>query len=108
MQIGVIKIQAMSKLQIKNLIIDTYNHRFDLSCSLLVRAFLRKIRDQEHVLIIVAHHIAIDATSIPLFLKDLTLAYSSRLSGGVSNFEPLPVTYFRLCCVAASITRNYG
>ncbi|ATL25675.1 Siderophore biosynthesis non-ribosomal peptide synthetase modules, Bacillibactin synthetase component F [Streptomyces formicae] len=68
-------------------------HPFDLSTELPLRARLFALSDDEHVLLLLMHHIAADGWSIPLLARDLTRAYTARLEGEEPTSAELPVTY---------------
>ncbi len=48
---------------------------------------------QEHVLLLLLHHIAIDGWSLRPLFRDLSQAYAARLAGRAPAFPPVPVTY---------------
>ncbi|MEW2493515.1 amino acid adenylation domain-containing protein [Streptomyces nodosus] len=66
---------------------------FDLTAEPPVRARLLRLDDQEHVLLVVMHHIVMDEWSAVPFGRDLSAAYGARRDGGAPSFEPLPVQY---------------
>ncbi|MEV6424329.1 amino acid adenylation domain-containing protein, partial [Streptomyces sp. NPDC051662] len=68
-------------------------HPFDLSTELPLRARLFALAEDDHVLLLLMHHIAADGWSIPLLARDLTRAYMSRLEGDEPDWPGLPVTY---------------
>ncbi|WP_447040837.1 non-ribosomal peptide synthase/polyketide synthase [Streptomyces sp. DSM 118878] len=68
-------------------------HPFDLSTELPLRATLFALAEDEHVLLLLMHHIAADGWSIPLLARDLTRAYTARLKGEEPDTPGLPVTY---------------
>ncbi|MFD5616817.1 condensation domain-containing protein, partial [Kitasatospora sp. NPDC127060] len=68
-------------------------HVFDLATELPVRCGLFSLSDQEHVLLVLMHHIASDAWSVPPLFRDLDAAYRARLADTAPQWEPLPVQY---------------
>ncbi|MFJ4734814.1 amino acid adenylation domain-containing protein [Streptomyces sp. NPDC088770] len=66
---------------------------FDLTAEPPVRARLLRLGDEEHVLLVVMHHIVMDEWSAVPFGRDLSAAYGARREGGEPSFEPLPVQY---------------
>ncbi|HBH53425.1 MAG TPA: non-ribosomal peptide synthetase, partial [Planctomycetaceae bacterium] len=66
---------------------------FDLSSDLPVRFRVYQLAPDEHVLLVVFHHIAIDGASQGPFWRDLGVAYAARLSGRSPGWDRLPVQY---------------
>jgi len=66
---------------------------FDLNRESPVRAWLFRLAATHHVLLLVVHHIAADGWSMGPLVRDLTLAYESRLRGQSPSFAVLPVQY---------------
>ncbi|WP_149551252.1 non-ribosomal peptide synthetase [Streptomyces marokkonensis] len=71
-------------------------HAFDLAAEPPLRAVLFAVGD-EHVLLLLLHHIAGDGQSLRPFTRDLSQAYTARLSGRCPRWTPLPVGYGDYC-----------
>ncbi|WFR71257.1 amino acid adenylation domain-containing protein [Prescottella defluvii] len=66
---------------------------FDVTTAPPVRAELIRIDENEHVLMIVMHHICADGYSMAPLGRDLMAAYTARAAGAAPQWAPLPVQY---------------
>lgn len=66
---------------------------FDLAVGPLFRSLLFMLGTEEHVLLLVAHHIVIDRLSLGILFRELASLYSSASKGELRSPEPLPLQY---------------
>ncbi|MFJ8888264.1 amino acid adenylation domain-containing protein [Streptomyces sp. NPDC102402] len=66
---------------------------FRLEAELPLRTTVLRVSPQEHVVVFVFHHIAVDGASMAPFLQGLVSAYTARRRGEAPRWTPLPVQY---------------
>ncbi|EST38925.1 hypothetical protein N566_04855 [Streptomycetaceae bacterium MP113-05] len=68
-------------------------HIFDLTSELPLRCQVIQVRPDDHLLLLLCHHIAADGWSVAPLLRDLRQAWTARAAGAAPNWSPLPVQY---------------
>ena len=66
---------------------------FDLSTGPLLRASLLRLEEQEHILLLTAHHIIFDDWSMGVFVHELSELYRAFRIGNFSPLSRLPIQY---------------
>ena len=89
----VIDATGWSAVQLGEAVSAAAGYAFNLASEIPLRAKLFRIADEEHVLVIVVHHIAADGGSVAPLVRDLGVAYGSRCAGRAPDWAPLPVQY---------------
>src|SRR5690606_35891080 len=66
---------------------------FDVTVDPPVRTVLLRLADDDHILVVIVHHIAADGGSLAPLAGDLMHAYAARVRGAAPTRPPLPVQY---------------
>ncbi|QSQ26196.1 amino acid adenylation domain-containing protein [Pyxidicoccus parkwayensis] len=66
---------------------------FDLSTGLMMRVTLVALAEEEHAILFTMHHIASDAWSIAIFIRELGALYGAHARGQAAELRPLPLQY---------------
>ena len=66
---------------------------FDLASGRLIRATLLRLGPEEHVLILVIHHITSDGWSMQVLMRELAALYAAYARGRPSPLPDLPIQY---------------
>ncbi|MFE4371757.1 amino acid adenylation domain-containing protein [Streptomyces sp. NPDC056835] len=79
--------------EVPALVDEAVNRPFDLATELPLRTTIVELTPEDHIVVLLLHHITTDEWSDRPFLRDLATAYAARLSGAAPRWEPLPVQY---------------
>ncbi|MGB6049236.1 MAG: amino acid adenylation domain-containing protein, partial [Rhodococcus sp. (in: high G+C Gram-positive bacteria)] len=74
-------------------VFDIVTQGFDVTEEVPVRLRLLELSGTEHVLVVVAHHIAADGYSMVPLTRDVMTAYAARSEGTAPGWAPLEVQY---------------
>ena len=66
---------------------------FDLAADPMLRATLFRLAPDEHVLLLVLHHIAADGWSLQILNRELAALYTAHASGRLPTLPPLAIQY---------------
>jgi len=77
----------------ERLINEKIRKPFDLSRDLMLRVLLLRLADQEHILLIVKHHIASDAWSSGILWQELAALYKAFVCGESPGLPELSIQY---------------
>jgi amino acid adenylation domain-containing protein len=84
---------SASEVERQRLITEAVRAPFDLSRDLMLRALLLHLAEEEHILLLVSHHIASDALSGSILLRELAAFYSAFTTGTSPSLPELPIQY---------------
>lgn len=66
---------------------------FDLEAGRLLRVGLIRLAEDEHVLVVVVHHIVADDWSLQLLVQEFAQIYQAAVQGQEAALAPLPIQY---------------
>ena len=66
---------------------------FDLSKDFMLRGALIRLSEQEHVVVVTMHHIASDAWSMPIIVREVMELYRAYDQGETPGLKPLDLQY---------------
>ncbi|PYV39080.1 MAG: non-ribosomal peptide synthetase, partial [Acidobacteria bacterium] len=79
--------------QVQRLLQEEADRPFNLSTDLMLRASLLKLEPEEHILLLVMHHIASDGWSRGVLFRELAVLYEAFSNGKPSPLPALPIQY---------------
>lgn len=82
-----------SKAQLETVLVEAVRYNFNLDVEPAVRLQLFTVSENEHVILILLHHIVGDGWSLQPLTRDFAAAYKARCQGNRVQLETLPVQY---------------
>ena len=79
--------------EVRRLALEETKRPFDLAVGPLLRANLLRLRDEEHLLLLVTHHILFDGWSMGVLHRELRALYEAFSAGNPSTLPELPIQY---------------
>jgi amino acid adenylation domain-containing protein len=79
--------------EVEKLLREESSRPFDLSSDSPLRAALLKLGAEEHILLLVMHHIASDGWSMGVLYRELSVLYEAFCRGEVPSLPELPIQY---------------
>ncbi|MFI6645979.1 amino acid adenylation domain-containing protein, partial [Streptomyces sp. NPDC050504] len=86
-------VTEVSQDELTRIVAEESVRPFDLAREIPLRARLLAVAPRDHVLLLVAHHIASDGWSLAPLARDVSTAYTARSQGHAPAWEPLPIQY---------------
>ena len=80
-------------LEAQQILQEAIRRPFDLSADLMLRAFLLRLADDEHILMLATHHVASDGWSMGILTRELGTLYESFTTGRTTTLPELPIQY---------------
>ena len=84
---------AEQETQVQKLLQQESQRPFDLASDLMLRGCLLQLAPQEHILLLVMHHIASDGWSMGILWEQLTQLYQAFLDGKPNPLETMSIQY---------------
>lgn len=75
------------------LLVEEGRHKFDLASDLMLRALLLRMGEQDHILLLLSHHIASDGQSKAALFRELKHFYAAYCSKREASLPALSIQY---------------
>jgi amino acid adenylation domain-containing protein len=79
--------------EVESLIKQVGQQRFDLARGPLLRVTFLALRPDEHVLLVVMHHIVADGWSMTVLVREVSILYNAIIAGTLPALSPLSLQY---------------
>ena len=84
---------AEQEVELARILNEESQRRFDLEHGPVLRATVVRLGPDDHVLLVVVHHVATDGWSRGILYHELTLLYEAAVAGTTAPLDPLPLHY---------------
>ncbi|MER5863127.1 amino acid adenylation domain-containing protein [Kitasatospora sp. NPDC002040] len=88
-----VAVLAVTEAELTDAVAAAVGRPFDLARELPLRTTVLELGPEDHVVVLLLHHITTDEWSDRPFLRDLATAYAARRADTAPAWEPLPVQY---------------
>jgi amino acid adenylation domain-containing protein/non-ribosomal peptide synthase protein (TIGR01720 family) len=90
---SVLTVEEIPESELKHRLAAAANVAIDVTQEIPLRGWLFQLSTQDHVLLMVLHHIAADGWSLGPLARDLSLSYTARSHGVTPKFSELAIQY---------------
>jgi len=85
--------EQQREAQANRILIEEGRRSFNFQKDLMLRAFLLRMDDREHILLLVSHHIASDGQSKAVLFRELRTFYLAYCADQTAELPELPIQY---------------
>ncbi|MGW5289900.1 amino acid adenylation domain-containing protein, partial [Rhodococcus pyridinivorans] len=86
-------VESVAESEVLGRVAELVGRGFDVAEEVPVRSAVLRVAEDEHVVVVVVHHISADGESMAPLARDMVHAYVARTSGGSPAWSPLRVQY---------------
>ncbi|MDL4819442.1 non-ribosomal peptide synthetase [Actinomadura opuntiae] len=88
-----LEITATAEAELPSRLAMAAGYAFDISAEPPLRSHLFRLAPDEHVMLLLLHHVGGDGWSMAPLARDFITAYAARADGAAPDWAPLPVQY---------------
>ncbi|MEU5552797.1 amino acid adenylation domain-containing protein [Micromonospora sp. NPDC047793] len=92
-ELPVVTVTGLADDLITRVLHDEWARPFDLGSGPVLRGFLLRVGEHDHVLLVVLHHIAYDGWSHQVVWREVTECYRARRAGCAPDLDPVTLHY---------------